>query len=93
MVVGVTFLLLIWLLNPAANVSTEPETATVTESMDSDNEEDSGTDAEETQIEKDTFAENNTDVYDFLGSFDENELEEESGDVQSGIDLLNNPLQ
>ena len=30
---------------------------------------------------------------DFLDSFDEGALEEEFDDVQSGIDLLNNPLQ
>ena len=34
-----------------------------------------------------------TDTPDFLDSFDEGLLEEEFDDVQTGIDLLNNPLQ
>ena len=89
MVVAVAVLLLLSLVQPSADANLEPETAIIAEPV-----------IEEGVAETDPLVDQTTepaqeenDLEDLVGSFDESALEEESGDVQEGIDLLNNPLQ
>ncbi len=91
MVVAVAVLLLLSFVEPSANANLEPETAIVAESIDNEGS------TEPNQIEKtqasEPVKEENDKPIDFPDSFDEDSLNEEYGDVQEGIDLLNSPLQ
>jgi len=89
MVVAVAVLLLLSFVDPSADTNLEPETAIITESI---NVEDVAETAEKDQANEPT-PEAGDEVSYPTDSFDESALEEESGNVQKGIDLLNNPLQ
>jgi len=96
MVIGVVVLLLLSLVRPVPDTTTEPETAIVVDSLEGAINDESRRPAvteRETEEPGDKTTQAPEEALDFLEAFNEDELEEESGDVQAGIDLLNNPLQ
>lgn len=92
---GVIFLLLLWLYHTPAVETPGLETATVVKTEDTKNTDiQTGQPAPVEESLVNVNADGNASVPgDLLESFDESDLQTESGDVQSGIDLLNNPLQ
>jgi len=87
---------------PDSNMVTTPEPAMVVDLMENEpieevaeatsppvNEEIEVAPVESVDVEEPTA----TEIPPFLESFDESALESEFDDVQTGIDLLNNPLQ
>ena len=88
MVVAVAVLLLLSFVSTASPDSApEAETAIVVDSVE-------GTIVENVEPEvTQEVTEEIPEVPDFLESFNEDELEEEFGNVQTGIDLLDNPFQ
>ena len=90
MVTAVAVLLLLFFVGSAHNSA--PETAIVVDSAEETIAEEVKT-AEVTNEEINVSENETSEIPDFLESFNEDELEEEFGDVQTGIDLLDNPLQ
>ena len=90
MVVAVVILLLLSFVEPVSDANLEPETAIIAEPIIEDNV--AETDSTTNQTSEPAHEEENK-LEDLVGSFDESALEEESGNVQEGIDLLNSPLQ